>query len=84
VKQVKGYIFRYAVDKLDEYPDIPVACKKVDQYTLDDEYIRTFDSLKEAWLYTGATIGSIGKVCKGLLKSAGGFKWKYTNEKEIG
>jgi predicted GIY-YIG superfamily endonuclease len=75
--QCKGFIFRYAIDKLDEYPDIPVACKKVDQYTLDGEYICTFDSLKEAWLHTGATIGAIGKVCKGLLKSSGGFIWKY-------
>lgn len=75
--QVKGYVFRYAVDKLDEYPDIPVACKKVEQYTLDGEYIRTFNSLKEAWLNTGAPIGAIGMVCKGLLKTSGGFIWKY-------
>jgi hypothetical protein len=76
--QCKGFIFRYAVDKLNEFPDTPVACKKVDQYTLDGEYIRTFDSLKEAWLKTGATIGGIGHVCKGLQKSAGGYLWKYT------
>ena len=83
--QCKGLIFRYAVDKLDEFPDKPVACKKVDQYTLDGEYIKTFDSLKEAWLHTGATIGSIGHVCKGLQKTAGGYIWKYAEqEKEVG
>lgn len=81
--QCKGIIFRYAIDKLDEFPDIPVACKKVEQYTLDGEYIRTFDSLKEAWLHTGASIGAIGKVCKGLAKSSGGYVWKYA-EKEVG
>lgn len=75
--QVKGYIFRYAIDKLDEYPDTPVACKKVEQYTLDGEYIRTFNSLKEAWLHTGAPTGSIGHVCKGLQKSSGGYLWRY-------
>ena len=78
--QTGGYIFRYAIDKLDEYPEIPVRCKKVSQYTLDGEYIRTFDSLKDAFLHTGASIGSIGHVCKGLYKSAGGFKWKYADE----
>lgn len=85
--QCKGYIFRYAIDKLDEYPDKPVACKKVDQYTLDGEYIRTFDSLKDACLHTGASVSGIGYVCKGLAKSAGRYKWKYTNpkqEKEVG
>lgn len=78
--QVKGYVFRYAVDKLENYPDVPVACKKVEQYTLDGEYIRTFNSLKEAWLHTGATIGAIGLVCKGLLKSSGGYVWKYIDK----
>lgn len=75
--QCKGLIFRYAVDKLDEFPEKPVACKKVEQYTPDGEYIRTFNSLKEAWLHTGATIGAIGHVCKGLAKTAGGYLWKY-------
>ena len=82
----RGYIFRYAVDKLDEFPSKPVACKKVNQYTLSGEYIRTFDSLKDAWLHTGATIGAIGKVCKGLLKSSGGYLWRYAEQdkKEVG
>lgn len=75
--QVKGYVFRYAIDKLDEYPEQPVTCKKVEQYTLDGEYIQTFDSLKDAWLKTGANIGSIGHVCKGLQKSSAGYLWKY-------
>ena len=75
--QCKGIVFRYAVDKLNEYPEKPVACKKVHQYTLNGEYIRTFNSLKEAWLHTGATIGAIGHVCRGLAKSAGGYVWKY-------
>ena len=75
--QCKGLVFRYATDKLDEFPETPNACKRVEQYTLNGEYIRTFGSLKEAWLHTGATIGGIGLVCKGLQKSAGGYLWKY-------
>lgn len=81
----KGLIFRYAVDKLDEYPERAFQCKKVNQYTLDGEYIRTFDSIKDAWLHTGAPANSIGSVCKGLLKSSGGYVWKYIEqEKEVG
>lgn len=80
--QTKGYVFRYAVDKLDEFPEVFHQCKKVDQYTLDGEYIRTFASLKEAWLHTGASIGAIGYVCKGLAKSSGGYVWKYAEKGE--
>lgn len=81
--QANGYIFRYAVDKLNEYPDTPNACKKVEQYTLDDEYIRTFDSIKEAFLHTNCNISSIGQVCRGLKESCCGYKWKFADEKEV-
>ena len=75
--QVKGYVFRYAIDKLDKYPNIPVACKKVEQYTIDGEYIRTFQSLNDAWLHTGTYADSISRTCKGFRESAGGYIWKY-------
>lgn len=75
--QVKGYIFRYSLDKLEEFPEEHHQCKKVNQYTKEGKYIKTFDSLTDAWLETGASIGSIGKVCKGLAKTSGGFVWKY-------
>lgn len=76
--QCRGLIFRYAVDKLDEFPEKNYRCKRVNQYTLDGEYIHTFASLKDAWLHTGVAIGAIGTVCKGLGKSAGGYMWQYT------
>jgi hypothetical protein len=79
--QCKGLVFRYAVDKLDEFPDVPVGCKRVEQYTLDGEYIRTFGSQKEAWLHTGISSHYIGMVCKKERESFGGYIWKYA-EKE--
>ena len=75
--QAKGYVFRYATNNLSDFIDVPVACKRVNQYTLEGEYLKTFNSLTEAWYETGASIGAIGHVCKGLTKSAGGFLWKY-------
>lgn len=78
--KVKGYIFRYAVDKLEEYPDEPVACKKVKQYSMKGEYIRTFNSIKEAALDANCCANTIGVVCAGRLKSAGGYIWKYAEK----
>lgn len=80
--QAKGYVFRYATDGVDKFPDIPVACKKVNQYTMEGEYIRTFSSMKDAWLHTGASVGGIGLVCKGMAYSAGGYKWEYAEKRE--
>jgi hypothetical protein len=49
--------------------------KKINQYTLNEEYIKTWESIKEAGYILG--ISHIDQVCKGHRKSAGGFKWNY-------
>lgn len=46
------------------------------------EIIEIYNSAKEAKRKTGINDTSIGRVCKGLSKSAGGFFWKYI-DKEI-
>ena len=51
--------------------------KKVDKYTLDGEYIRTYNSIGEAQRITG--IYNISAACRGQYKSAGGFIWKFTD-----
>jgi group I intron endonuclease len=42
----------------------------------------TFSSIKEASSFYGIADGSISRVCKGTLKSAGGFMWSYVIEGE--
>lgn len=54
--------------------------KKVEQYTLDDILIYTFNSCLEAEYATGIDNGSIGKCCSGKVKTAGGYKWRWTND----
>lgn len=52
--------------------------KKVGKYTMDDEFIESYNSILEAAQKNGITHSSISKTCRGVLyKSAGGFKWKY-------
>lgn len=55
---------------------------RVIQSTKQGEYIKTFDSVKEAQLETGVDAGSIVKCCRGFMYSAGGYRWSYESEKK--
>ena len=48
------------------------------QYTLNDIYINEFFGVREAQRITG--IKHINEVCKGIRKSAGGYKWKWKDK----
>lgn len=54
--------------------------KKVEQYTMDGEYIQTFNSIIEASVKTNANDRHISTVCKGIRNSCGGYKWKYVDD----
>lgn len=51
----------------------PVIC-----FDLQGNELETFESITEAKNQTGAN--NISAVCKGKLKTSGGFKWKYKGE----
>lgn len=50
---------------------------KVNQLDLVGNFITTHVSLHEAERITGVTWQNISKVCRGLRKTAGGYKWEY-------
>lgn len=54
---------------------------KIDQFSLDNEYIATYNSQKEALEAVGRTpnSGGISNNLHGKAKSAYGFIWKYNN-----
>lgn len=65
-----------------------IACKRATErrkiavlmYDLNDNFIRCFNSIKEAYSIIKPNSKSgchISDVCKGIRKSAYGFKWKY-------
>lgn len=61
-------------------------CTPVAQYTTDGTHIATYQSLNDASVATGVNISSICLCCKGKQgtsnrKTAGGFIWKYIDEK---
>lgn len=53
---------------------------KVDMYTLEGEYIKTFESASDAAREVGADRTNITACCKKRQKSCKGYRWCYTNE----
>ena len=51
--------------------------KKVNQFTKCNKIIRTWNSLIEIERAGVAKANVVCEVCKGVKKSAGGFKWEY-------
>ena len=54
---------------------------KVDQYDLDGNFIKHFDSAFNASIETNICADSIRRACNGNVKSAGGYLWCYSGEK---
>ena len=53
--------------------------RKVNQLTLDNTLIRQWDSLTSAATTLLIDVSSIYKVCIGISKTAGKFKWEYVD-----
>lgn len=54
--------------------------KKVNQYDLNNNFIKQYESIHEAESQTKAHHINIIKVCKGQRITAGGYKWEYAEE----
>ena len=54
--------------------------KKINQYDLDGNFIKQWDSIKEAGRTLNIFPQNIGKVCRGQQKYAKGYLWRYAND----
>ena len=41
-----------------------------------------YESIKEAGIKTNTNQGGISNCCRGITKTAGGYHWKYVDEKK--
>ena len=57
---------------------LPSRCKRVLQFSKSGELLNTWPSTAEAVRVLG--IHHIDACCRGIRKTAGGYKWKYENE----
>lgn len=77
-----GYIWVYANSKniqdiIQKKTRPPKSCKRIKQYSLNGEYINTFDSISSAKKSLGRSRIRISECAQGLRRSAGGYIWRY-------
>lgn len=77
-----GFIWRYKHEFIDiDLNKLNYQKRKVSQYDLQGNFIRSFDSIKEASL-NGFNEGNIQDCCVGRLKSSKGFIWRYLEDSQ--
>lgn len=54
--------------------------RKVIQLTLDGDFIKEYESCKDAGKAVGVCVSCISAAAKGKQKTSGGFKWMYSDE----
>lgn len=77
VKQIKGFVIRYETDTYDgEYANYSTT-KKVSQYTVAGELVKTYDSVAQAHRATSIEASAISACALLKVKFASGFVWRY-------
>lgn len=85
-KSAYGFVWCYDEDidslpKKLEYANKPPKRQKISRYTLDGEYIDTFNGVKPAVKELGFGIPSvIDACCFGMIPDAFGYIWKYAEQ----
>ena len=51
----------------------------VSQYTIEGVFIASYESIHEAQRLTNIDKNTISRCCRGIQKTAGGFKWTFKN-----
>ena len=89
-----GFIWRFKGEDFHKYPIVQkdqrrmpatrnYITTKVNCYTLDDVYVKTYDSLEDAKNAVGLKNSyNITNVCKKRRNHAGGYKWFYVSDSE--
>ena len=82
VKHYKGFVFRYETDKYEgEYAGYSISkSKKVSQYTPEGTFIKTYETLTEAFLETGVNTSEISACALQKQKFGNGFVWRYEGD----
>ena len=69
------YIYKYEIKPL---------AKAIEQYSMDGEFIKEYESAREADRQTGIPYKNISVNLRGISKSAGGYRWNYKIENKEG
>lgn len=56
---------------------------KIAQYTTYNEFVKEYCSIREADRVSGVKKSNIQQMLSGNTKTAGGYIWKYVDEKDL-
>lgn len=86
----RGYQWRYLSDaekcgmKLSKVKQQPLI-RPVHQYTMDGDYVASYNSISEAMYQFGARgTGGIRSVCTGRNRHSHGYRWSYEKVEKLG
>ena len=83
-KTAGGFMWCYKEDLQEGVPVGKHGCSRpVLQYTLDDIFVRRFESVGDAAAAINKSHSNISRVLSGHQKTAGGFKWYDVEDEEI-
>ena len=75
-----GFIWRYRDEFIEiDLKKLEYRKRKVSKYDLNGDFVKTFDSIKEA-ADAGFSDNNIQDCCVGRIKSHGGFIWRYAED----
>lgn len=77
-----NFLFRYEGDTPPSKDKRYGKRRLVNQYDMNGNYIRTFNTLTEAGKSVNAKAGDISTVCRGKQSYCKGYLWKYADEAE--
>lgn len=87
-KSAGGFIWKYRSGKIEK--NIPSVKrnfdynkKPVSKYSISDDFITSYDSIREAEKYVTVTASDISMCLNGHMKTAGGFKWEFRLKHQI-
>lgn len=82
VNTIAGYVWRYESDPLvlGDLINLKTSKSRVVQYSLEGEKMKLFSSMQEASKEVGVNASSISHVCRGKIRTAGGYMWRYEGD----
>lgn len=83
IKTAFDYVWRYSGEPFDKFNSALYNNQKINQYTIDDIFVKTYSSSVEAIKQMNVKYyGSIHKCCNKKAKTFKGYKWFFANDPE--
>lgn len=80
----RKYNIKHSIDiGLHATSETSVCSIKIMQFDKNNIFMKEYNSIREAEKETGICNATISKVCRGLGNTAGGYKWKFSNNVKL-